>query len=181
MLVLLILDLASNYIGSYIITARPNIVAVRPEPPAPEPFSHLREFFKELLGRDAFQNIRNLGRPIARRGRQQQVHVVFQYCQRIHRKLILLCYLLKQFFSSLGYCTFQDCTPILGYPNEMVVQTIDGMPGAKRFAYNGSPSAGDEVRSVIVGESYALVQPRPARLAAFLPTALRWGFPPIFL
>lgn len=119
----LIFNIFVNDIGSHLIPNTPYEIAVTPQLMRPKLLPQFRVFL--ISSRDAFNHLHSLGWRIARWRFDKHMHMISQYLHNIDTKLILLCYLLQDFFHTFSELIIKDVFPIFGYPYQMILKIID--------------------------------------------------------
>jgi hypothetical protein len=122
---LMILDVAPNYIASHFVAYGSHKVAVAPHFAAPQLPAQVGILAKQLSRRDAFQYLHNPSWRQPRWRFEEYVHMIFHYFHRVYDHVILLGRSLQYFLGVLGDLWRQNLLAILRYPDEMVLEVID--------------------------------------------------------
>ena len=127
--IMLMLDISTNHLSRYIVPYTADKIAIIPQFSTPQLLFHLRKLLKNHLSRNTFQPLHDLGRAIARWGRQKDMHMIIQYFLGINFKSIPLGNLLKNPLQPTRHSLIQDHSPIFGDPHYMIFEIVDSTSG----------------------------------------------------
>ena len=123
----LVLNIPTDYISSDFITNTPDKIAIIPKLSSPKLFLEFRKLLKCLPSRYAFHYLHYLSRRVFRWSFSKHVNMVIHYLHGIYLKSIFLGYMLEHSFQISRNLIVKYLLPILGYPDQVVFQIVDGV------------------------------------------------------
>ncbi len=109
-----------------------DIVAVGPEAVSPQRLFQLRKFLPDLMRGPTLDQVHDLGRRVARLGRQKQMDVIRLDVQLQDLELVDLGAETDQLFQALFEPTLQDALAVLGDPDKVVLDVVGGVGGGSK-------------------------------------------------